>query len=72
MFVIAKEFQGQEISRVEDPNPTRALGYLKRSLLEISMDPRFSLKVSVRPFPIGVPVEEEKHLTPFNPDHLIV
>lgn len=72
MFVITKEFQGQEISRVEDPNPTRALDYLKRALIGISLDPRFALKVSVHPRPIVMSVEEEKALVPLNPDHRIV
>lgn len=72
MFVIAKEFQGQEISRVEDPNSDRALEYLKRALIEISLDPRFALKVYVRPRLVVMPVEEQKALTPFNPDHRIV
>lgn len=68
MFVIAKEFQGQEISRMEDPNPERALEYLSRELVQISLDPRFAVKVSVRPFPMSQP---EYHL-PLNPDHQIV
>ena len=49
MFIIAKEFQGKEVSRVEDPNPERSMGYLQRAMLEISLDPRFSLKISVQP-----------------------
>ena len=72
MFVIAKEFQGQEISRVEDPNSERALDYLKRALIGISLDTRFALKVSVRPRLVVMPVEEPKPLTPLNPDHQIV
>ena len=72
MFVISKEFQGQEISRVEDPNPERALDYLKRALIGISLDPRFALKISVRPSPVVIPAEKPKALVPFNPDHLIV
>jgi len=72
MFVITKELQGQEISRVEDPNPERALDYLKRALIGISLDPRFALKISVRPRLVVIPAEEPKALTPFNPDHKIV
>lgn len=72
MFVITTEFQDQEVSRVEDPNSKRALDYLKRALIGISLDPRFALKVSVRPRLIVMPVEEVKGLAPLNPDHQIV
>jgi hypothetical protein len=72
MFVIAKEFQGQEVSRVEDPNPKRALDYLKQALIGISLDPRFALKISVRPSLVVMPVGKSRALVPFNPDYQIV
>ena len=75
MFIIRKEFLGKTVSKVEDRNPKKAMEYLARQLVEISMDSRFSIHISVALVPMHLQ-EMEKELVeadkPIDPSHWLV
>jgi hypothetical protein len=52
LFVIIKEYQGREFSRVEHTDAAAQVERLAAMLIDISADPRFSLRVEVKPQPL--------------------
>lgn len=53
MFVITKEFNGRRISSIEHSDPIAQMRVLAGMITEISVDPRFSIRIEVKPQFIG-------------------
>lgn len=54
MFVITKEFNGRKLSSIEHNDPKSQMRVLAGLITEISVDPRFAIRIEVKPCPVKV------------------